>query len=94
MLDNEMFHSIKPGLSAYVDVPETVSSAFPLISCIELEGALIQTFPLPEMKVSEKCEMTTKSGPADITLSVISALSSHSVVSRLFGCSAVIVASV
>ncbi|XP_005917735.1 ectonucleoside triphosphate diphosphohydrolase 5 [Haplochromis burtoni] len=23
MLDNEMFHSIKPGLSAYVDVPET-----------------------------------------------------------------------
>lgn len=51
MLDNEMFHSIKPGLSAYVDVPETVSSAFPLISCNELEGALIQTFLLPEMKV-------------------------------------------
>lgn len=82
-----MFHSIKPGLSAYADVPETVSSVFPLISCI-------QTLPLPEMKVSEKCKMTNKSGPADITLSVISALSSHSVVSRLFGCSVVIVVSV
>lgn len=26
VLDNEMFHSIKPGLSAYADYPETVSS--------------------------------------------------------------------
>ena len=26
VLDNEMFHSVKPGLSAYADSPEVVSS--------------------------------------------------------------------
>uniref|UniRef100_A0A672JHU7 nucleoside diphosphate phosphatase n=1 Tax=Salarias fasciatus TaxID=181472 RepID=A0A672JHU7_SALFA len=30
LLDNEMFHSIKPGLSAYADHPEVVSSSAPL----------------------------------------------------------------
>lgn len=32
VLDNEMFHSIKPGLSAYADSPEMVSSFQNLIN--------------------------------------------------------------
>lgn len=35
VLDNEMFHSIKPGLSAYADSPEMVSSLSNLINYIE-----------------------------------------------------------
>lgn len=35
VLDNEMFYSTKPGLSAYVDSPETVSSLSGLINSIE-----------------------------------------------------------
>lgn len=38
VLDNEMFHSIKPGLSAYADSPEMVSSLSNLINYIEPEG--------------------------------------------------------
>lgn len=37
VLDNEMFHSIKPGLSAYADAPEMVSSLSNLINYIELK---------------------------------------------------------
>lgn len=35
VLDNEMFYSTKPGLSAYVDIPEMVSSLSDLIDSIE-----------------------------------------------------------
>lgn len=35
VLDNEMFHSIKPGLSAYADAPEMVSSLSIRISYIK-----------------------------------------------------------
>lgn len=35
VLDNEMFHSIKPGLSAYADSPEMVSSLSNVINFIE-----------------------------------------------------------
>lgn len=35
VLDNEMFYSTKPGLSAYVDIPEMVSSLSGLIDSIE-----------------------------------------------------------
>lgn len=34
-MDNEMFHSLKPGLSAYADSPEMVSSLSNLINYIE-----------------------------------------------------------
>lgn len=37
VLDNEMFHSIKPGLSAYADSPEMVSLLSDLINYIELK---------------------------------------------------------
>lgn len=37
VLDNEMFHSIKPGLSAYANAPEMVSSFSTLINYTELE---------------------------------------------------------
>lgn len=36
VLDNEMFHSVKPGLSAYADSPETVSSLSSIINYIDL----------------------------------------------------------
>lgn len=33
ILDNEMFHSIKPGLSAYVDAPEMVRYLSFFVNC-------------------------------------------------------------
>lgn len=39
VLDNEMFYSTKPGLSAYVDSPEMVSSLSGLIGSIERRRA-------------------------------------------------------
>lgn len=38
VLDNEMFHSIKPGLSAYADSPEMVSPLSNIINFIEPRG--------------------------------------------------------
>lgn len=39
VLDNEMFYSTKPGLSAYVDSPEMVSSLSGLINSVERSRA-------------------------------------------------------
>lgn len=39
VLDNEMFYSTKPGLSAYVDSPAMVSSLSGLINSIERSRA-------------------------------------------------------
>lgn len=45
VLDNEMFYSTKPGLSAYADSPEMVSSLSGLISSIERSCAW-KTWPV------------------------------------------------
>lgn len=64
VLDNEMFHSIKPGLSAYADSPEMVSSLSCLINYIEPKQKVRWLFINPANNLTQQglALLTTVSG--------------------------------